>query len=153
MGCQETQGTRTDMSLLATQWCRKESEGLETNNSWTRAGTSGNPERRTMKGSGWETFNLARRNQLTWEKWQRERQPNAESENVRFKSLEGKRTKGQLLKDTLERKVNKRLLGKKHQKKKIMRNEEETSHQYCWHNIGSGTQGSKWGELVVSREP
>ena len=32
------------------------------------AGTSGNPERRAMKGSGWETFNLVGRNQLTWEK-------------------------------------------------------------------------------------
>ena len=30
--------------------------------------TSGNLERRTMKGSGWETFNLAGRNQITWEK-------------------------------------------------------------------------------------
>ena len=31
-------------------------------------GTSGNPERRTMKGNGWETFNLVGRNQLTQEK-------------------------------------------------------------------------------------
>ena len=117
------------------------------------AGSSGNPKRRTMKGSDWETFNLAGRNQLTWEKWQRERQPKADSKKVRFRSLEGRRTKSQFSEDTPERKVSKRLLGKKHQKKKIMRNEEETSHQYCWHNIGSGTQGSKWGELVVSREP
>ena len=72
---------------------------------------------------------------------------------MRFRNLEGGRIKGQLSNDTLERKVSKRLLGKKHQKKKIMRNEEETSHQYCWHNIGSGTQESKLGELVVSREP
>ena len=32
------------------------------------AGTLGNPERRTMKGSGWETFNLVGRNQLAWKK-------------------------------------------------------------------------------------
>ena len=32
------------------------------------AGILGNPERRTMKECGWETFNLAERNQLTWEK-------------------------------------------------------------------------------------
>ena len=32
------------------------------------AGTSGNPKKRTMKECGWETFNLAERNQLTWEK-------------------------------------------------------------------------------------
>ena len=32
------------------------------------ASTSRNLERITMKGSGWEAFNLARRNQLTWEK-------------------------------------------------------------------------------------
>ena len=31
-------------------------------------GNSGNLERRTIKGSGWETFNLARKNKLTWEK-------------------------------------------------------------------------------------
>ena len=31
-------------------------------------GNSGNLERRTMKGSDWETFNLARKNKLTWEK-------------------------------------------------------------------------------------
>ena len=33
-----------------------------------RAGTSKNLGRRTMKESGWETFNLAGRNQLIWEK-------------------------------------------------------------------------------------
>ena len=32
------------------------------------AGTSGNPKKRTMKGSGRETFNLIEMNQLTWEK-------------------------------------------------------------------------------------
>ena len=101
--------------------------------------TSGNLERRTMKGSGWENFNLAGRNQITWEKWQRERQPKAESENVRFRSLEKRRTKGQLSEDTLEWKISKRLLGKKHQKEKIMRNEEGSSHQCCWHNTGFGT--------------
>ena len=69
------------------------------------------------------------------------------------RSLERRRTKGQLFKDTPEWKVSKRLLRKKPQKKKIMRNEEGTSHQCCWHNIGSSTQGSKWEESVVSQEP
>ena len=31
-------------------------------------GNSRNLERRTMRGSGWETFNLERKNKLTWEK-------------------------------------------------------------------------------------
>ena len=61
-------------------------------------GTSENPERRTMKGSGWETFNLAGRNQLAWEKRQRERQPKAESEKVGTRSLERRKTQGQLFK-------------------------------------------------------
>ena len=45
-----------------------------------RVGISGNPKRRTMKGSSWKTFNLVGRNQLTWEKWQKERQLKAEFE-------------------------------------------------------------------------
>ena len=32
------------------------------------ASTLRNSERRTMKGSGWETFNMAGMNQFTWEK-------------------------------------------------------------------------------------
>ena len=32
------------------------------------AGNSGNPKRRTVKGSGWETFNLTGMNQLTRKK-------------------------------------------------------------------------------------
>ena len=70
-----------------------------------------------------------------------------------MRDLEGRRTKSQLFKDTPEWKVSKRLLGKKHQKEKIMRNKEGTSHQCCWHNIGSGTQESKWGESVVPQNP
>ena len=69
---------------------------------------------------------------------------------VRFRSLKGRKIRGQLSRDTPEWKVNKRLLGKKYQKKTIMRNKEGTSHQSCWHNIGSGTKGSKGGELVVA---
>ena len=58
------------------------------------AGTSGNPERRIMKEGGWETFNLVGRNQLTWEKWQREKQQKVEYEKVGSRSLERKKTKG-----------------------------------------------------------
>ena len=72
---------------------------------------------------------------------------------VVFRSLERRRIKGQLFKDTLKRKVSKRLLEKKSQKKKIMRNEEGTNHQCCWHNIDSGTQESKWRESMVSWKP
>ena len=45
--------------------------------------------------------------------------------------------------------VSKRLLGKKYQKKKIMKNKERTGHQSYWHNMGFGTQGSKGGKSVV----
>ena len=62
---------------------------------------------------------------------------------MRCSSLERREIKGQLSRDTPEWKVSKRLLGKKHQKKKIMRNKEGTSHQSCWHNMGFSTQGSK----------
>ena len=49
-------------------------------------------------------------------------------------------------------KLAKGFLKKKPQKKKIMRNKEGTSHQCCWHNIDSGTQGNKWEESVIPRE-
>ena len=72
---------------------------------------------------------------------------------VRIISLEGRKIGGQPSKDTLEWKVNKKLLGKQHQKKKkkkkTMRNKEKTSHQSGWHNMGSCTQGSRGGESVV----
>ena len=82
-----------------------------------------------------------------------EGQPKAESEKVRFRSLEGREIGCLLSKDTLEWKVNKRLLGKQHQKKKTMRNKERTNHQSGWHNMGSSTQGRKGRELVVPRNP
>ena len=34
-----------------------------------------------------------------------------------------------------------------------MRNEEGTSHQCCQHNIGFGTQESKWKESMVLQKP
>ena len=77
----------------------------------------------------------------------------AESKKVSHRSLEGRKIGGQLPRDTLEQKVSKRLLGKKHQKKKTMRNKEGTSHQSCWHNMGSGTQRSKGGESMVPQNP
>ena len=82
-----------------------------------------------------------------------EGQPKAKSEKVRFRSLEGREIRCLLLKDTLEWKVSKRLLGKQHQKKRTMRNKEMTNHQSGWHNMGSSTQGRKGGELVVPRNP
>ena len=61
----------------------------------------------------------------------------AESEKVRFRSLEGREIEGWLSKDNLEWKVSKRILGKQCQKKKTMRNKERTSYQSGWHNMGS----------------
>ena len=69
----------------------------------------------------------------------------AESEKVRFRSLEGREIGGQPSKDTPEWKVSKKILGKQHQKKKTMRNKERTSRQRGWHNVGSSTQGVKEG--------
>ena len=77
------------------------------------------------------------------------------SQKLRLKKVrgrEGRRTKSQLFRDTPEWKVSRRLLVKKYQKEKIMTNKEGTSHQCCWHNIGSSTQESKWGESVVPRD-
>jgi len=45
----------------------------------------------------------------------------AEFENVRCRSLEGKEIRNQLFRDIPERKVSKKILGKRHQKKKITR--------------------------------
>ena len=50
----------------------------------------------------------------------------------KVRGLKERRTKSQLFKDTPEWKVSRKLLGKKHQKEKIMRNKE-----------------SKWGESMV----
>ena len=106
--------------------------------------TSGKPERRTMKGSSWENFKPGRNGIGSLRKNdKRKDNQKAESENVRFRSLNGREIRGQLFKDTPERKVSKRLLGKKHQKKKTIRNKEGTSYQSCWHNMGSSTQESK----------
>ena len=107
-----------------------------------------------MKGSSWENFQSGRDGIDSLRKNdKRKGSQKAKSENVRGRSLEGKEIRGQLSKDTPEQKVSKRFLGKKHQKKKIMRNKEGTSHQSCWHNIGFSTQGSKGGESVVPWNP
>ena len=119
-----------------------------------KAGTSGNPERRTMKGSSWKNFQPGRDGIGSLRKNDKRKGiQKAEFEKIRFRSLKGREIIGQPSRDTLERKVNKRLFGKKHQKKKIMRNKEGTSHQSCWHNIGFSTQGSKGGESVVPWNP
>ena len=71
---------RTNMFLSSTQWCSKESESLESDNSWTKAGTSGNPEWRTIKGSGWENLQPSRNGFLSSGKnGSKERQPKAKS--------------------------------------------------------------------------
>ena len=46
----------------------------------------------------------------------------------KLRGLEGRMT-NQLFRDTPEWKVSRRLLGEKHQREKIMRNKEGTSHQ------------------------
>jgi len=67
--------------------------------------------------------------------------------------LKKERTKASLLGPLRMGKSARAFLKKESQKKKIMRNEEGTSHQCYWHNIGSGTQGSKFRELVVPQKP
>ena len=68
-------------------------------------------------GSGWKNLQLNRnRFHSPGKNDSKERQPKAESEKVRFRSLEGREITSQLSMDTPEQKVSKRLLGKKHQK-------------------------------------
>ena len=73
-----------------------------------------------MKRSSWENFQPGRDEIGSLGKNdKRKNSQKAESENVRFRSFEGREIRGQLSKDTPERKVSKRLLGKKHQNKKL----------------------------------
>ena len=95
---------RIDMSFSSTQWCSKESKSLESDNSWTKAGTSGNPEWRTIRGSGWENLQPSRNGfLLPGKNDSKERQPKAESE--KWETLKEKRP---------EWKVSKWLLEKQH---------------------------------------
>ena len=55
--CQETQGTRTQLPNDA----RRNQKAWKLTIHEQRAGTLGNPERRTMKGSSWEDFQLGRK--------------------------------------------------------------------------------------------
>ena len=67
---------RTNMSLSGTQWCSKESENLESDNSWTKGWYPGEPKMKNYKGkwlgkpSTQQEWIL-----LTWEKWQQGGQP------------------------------------------------------------------------------
>ena len=63
--------------------------------------------------------------------------------------MKEKGPKGQLFKGTPERKVSRRLLGKKQQKEKIMRNKERTSPLSDWHSTSFGAKGSKREKLMV----
>ena len=78
--CQETQGTRIDVSLLATQWCKKGIRRLR-NQQFMSKGLvpwrtqEGKKKKKTTKEGGLESFSLTERNQLTWEKWQKGKQP------------------------------------------------------------------------------
>ena len=84
------------------------------------AGTSRKPKRIIMKRSSWENFQPSRDEIGSLGKNdKRKNSQKAKSENVRFRSFEGREIRGQLSKDTPERKVSKRLLGKKHQNKKL----------------------------------
>ena len=84
------------------------------------AGTSRKPERIIMKRSSWENFQPGRDEIGSLGKNdKRKNSQKAESENVRFRSFEGRKIRGQLSKDIPERKVSKRLFGEKHQNKKL----------------------------------
>ena len=66
-----------------------------------------------MKRSSWENFQPGRDEIGSLGKNdKRKNSQKAESENVRFRSFEGREIRGQLSKDIPERKVSKRLLGK-----------------------------------------
>ena len=98
------------------------------------------PERRTITKSSRENLQPGRNGFGSPGKNDKKKDSQkAESEKVRFRSLKGREIGGQLSEDTPKWKVNKRLLGKQHQKKKTMRNKERTNHQSGWHNMGSGT--------------
>ena len=87
-----------------------------------------------------KTFNLAETDSAHLGKMTKIRTAKKLSlKRVRIRSLEGREIGGQPSKDIPEWKASKKLLGKQHQKKKIMRNKEMTSHQNGWHNVGSGT--------------
>ena len=83
---------RTDMSFSSTQWCSKEPESLESDNSWTKAGTSGNQEWRAIRGSGWGNLQPSRNGFHSHGKNDsKERQPKAESE--KWETLKEERLK------------------------------------------------------------
>ena len=123
---------------------QKGSEGFESKIHEQGADTSSNPERRTIKRSSRENFQPGKNGFGSPGKNNKKKDSKkAEFEKIKFRSLEGREIRGQPSKDTSEWKVSKKLLGKQHQKKKIMRNKEMTIHQSGWRNRGSGTQGSK----------
>ena len=115
-----------------------------------RAGTLGNPEWRTMKGSSWEDFQPGKKESAYLRKMTRGKA----AKSWVWKGWEALKEEGpQLFKATPEWKVSRRLLRKKHQKEKIMRNTEGTNHQGCWHYIGSGTQEGQMGGISGTLEP
>ena len=67
---------RTDMSFSSTQWCSKEPENLESDNSWTKGWYLGKPRMKNYKGK-W-LGKLSTQQEwilLSWEKWKQEGQP------------------------------------------------------------------------------
>ena len=82
------------------------------------AGTARNPERKVVKGSGWENCRPGRKESAHLGKMTKGKVAKTEPKKMRSRSLEGRRTKGQLSRVILEWNVSKRLLGKKQKKEK-----------------------------------
>ena len=121
----------------------KGSEGLRTNNPWVKAWYLEEPRRKNCKGMWLGIFQPGRKELAHLGKWQNEKQLKVGSEKVESRSLERRKIKGQPSRTPQNGKVNWGFSKRKSQKEEIMKNKEETNHQYCWHNIAFGTQKSK----------
>ena len=98
---------RTNMSLSSTQWCSKETESLESDNSWTKGWYLGEPEWRTIKGNGWENLQPNRNGFRSLGK-NDSKEDSQKAKSKRKKALKEKRVNVSYLKW----KVSKWLLGK-----------------------------------------
>ena len=154
MACLETQGTRTNMSLLATSWCRKWIRKHGNQQLISKDLVSQRIQKKNHEGRWLGIFQSGRKKSAhlgkmtkrkTTKRWVWKKKWNLEV-------LEKERTKVSLLGRPIMGKSARGFLKKEPQKKKIMKNEEGTNHQCCWHNIGSRTQGSKWRESMVPQK-
>ena len=115
-----------------------------------RNSTPRNPKWGAIKGGSRENLQPSRNGFRPLGKNDKERE-RSKAKSERVKSLEKTRNQELLPKHTLEWKVSHGLSKKQHQKEEIMRNRERISLLGDRHIMGSGTQGSKGGELTGPR--